>query len=311
MRFATSETRSRPKPSRSIVSRPMRTFLSDVTSGLQMRSSWSLWSSARFSRRRTAGPVSITTAAYASSCCGEDGGELGRADHVGLLRPPQRRAALRDPLPGKVPRDVRLPASRHRCRPARPRGRRSSPAGSAPSVKAESPNCRSRSTRSVFTPERAAATARFVARTVLPLPPFGEKTVTTSPGRRVRGSAPSHALRSAKISVSADCGRTRTSTAPVARPASTMPLGSPYAARTKGALVRARAERWPSSATSGSEAELERENGDVGRPRASSPSTDSDHRQHQLAGERGLDLGRSRDRSAARGRAELAWRRLG
>ena len=37
MRLATRETRSRSKPSRSIVSSPMRTFLSDVASGLQTR----------------------------------------------------------------------------------------------------------------------------------------------------------------------------------------------------------------------------------------------------------------------------------
>ncbi len=60
--------------------------------------------------------------------------------------------------------------------------------GETASVSAESPNCRSRSTRSVSTPERAVAAARFVANAVLPLPPFGENTVTTFPDRSSVGS---------------------------------------------------------------------------------------------------------------------------
>src|SRR4029453_4496577 len=49
---------------------------------------------------------------------------------------------------------------------------------------AASPNCRSRSTSSVFRPSNfAQAVARFVAVTVLPVPPFGENTVTTLPLR--------------------------------------------------------------------------------------------------------------------------------
>ena len=53
--------------------------------------------------------------------------------------------------------------------------------GATANVSAESPNWRSRSISSVRTPDRATATARFVATTDLPLPPFGEKTVTTLP----------------------------------------------------------------------------------------------------------------------------------
>src|SRR6266542_4085981 len=49
---------------------------------------------------------------------------------------------------------------------------------------AASPNCRSRSSSSVFLPSNFAnALARFVAVTVLPVPPFGEKTVRIFPWR--------------------------------------------------------------------------------------------------------------------------------
>ena len=62
-RLATSEIRSRSKPSRSIVSIPMRTFFSDVTSGLQTSRSWSVKSSAASIAASKRGPVSMTTAA--------------------------------------------------------------------------------------------------------------------------------------------------------------------------------------------------------------------------------------------------------
>ena len=55
----------RSKPSRSVVSRPMRTFFNDVTSGLQMSSKRSVWSSAASIAASKRGPVSMTIASYA------------------------------------------------------------------------------------------------------------------------------------------------------------------------------------------------------------------------------------------------------
>ena len=62
--------------------------------------------------------------------------------------------------------------------------------------------------------------------TVLPLPPFGEKTVTTLPVAPFALSAVA-AFRSANNSVSTGCGSTSTSAAPTLSPASTIPFGSP------------------------------------------------------------------------------------
>jgi hypothetical protein len=66
----------------------------------------------------------------------------------------------------------------------------------------------------------------FVARTVLPLPPLGENTVTTVPES---GTSPFAlaAFCKAKSNVSIGWGSTITSAAPISSPASTMPFGSP------------------------------------------------------------------------------------
>ncbi len=129
------------------------------------------------------------------------------------------------------------------------------------------------------TPERAAATARFVASTVLPLPPLGENTVITLPVSAV--AVPFAALRIAKSSVSADCGSTTTSAAPTARPVSTIPFGSPCAARMNGASVSL-AE--PADLVRGLQARrgVEHVQGDVDGRRSAVDVTGTQHRERRV-----------------------------
>src|SRR5919198_60733 len=75
---------------------------------------------------------------------------------------------------------------------------------------AASPNCRSRSSSNARLPQcLASETPRFVAVTVLPVPPFGENTVTSRPCRRPSavGRFPTWpGLRVAKTTVFGRCG---------------------------------------------------------------------------------------------------------
>ena len=209
-RLATRDTRSRSKPSRSIVSSPMRTFFNDVTSGLQISSSRSVWSSAASIAASKSGPVSMTTALVArcappsstaaSSAC---------ADDVGLLGSLRRRQHSQ---PG-----ARVDCSTN----ARSFSASMSPADAARSAIVARGGHRERERRVAelqvevdeerLIPERAVATARFVASIVLPLPPLGENTVTTLPvaGRSSAAAPPSGARTAASRSAAAGRGRRR------------------------------------------------------------------------------------------------------
>ncbi len=111
---------------------------------------------------------------------------------------------------------------------------------------AASPNCRSRSISSTRLPDLwARSAARFVESTVLPVPPFGENTVTTRP-RGTSGScepcAPARppvscALRIANEIVSASCGRTSTSSTPAVNAVSTRSGCASGTSSTIGACV--------------------------------------------------------------------------
>src|ERR671937_738712 len=109
---------------------------------------------------------------------------------------------------------------------------------------AASPNCRSRSSRSARLPQCFASEAdRLVDRTVLPVPPLGEKTVTRRPWRPPATCArrPTwHAFLIEKTTLSVSCGRRRTS-ATSASSASSSRLGEPPdASRMTGARVYSR-----------------------------------------------------------------------
>ena len=225
MRLATSETRSRGE------AEPVDRLQTDADVlqrrdlGVADEQQRSVWSSAASIARVEERPRVDDDRARTRLPRGvENRGELGLADHVAPLRDARRRQHS-ECQRGAGPCRRTPSACRCRCRRSRRRGRRSSRAGSLASVSAESPNCRSRSTRSVDRPERAVATARFVASTVLPLPPLGEKTVTTLPV--ARAAVAIAAFRSANSSVSVGCGSTSTSAAPTVRPVSTIPFGSP------------------------------------------------------------------------------------
>ncbi len=112
---------------------------------------------------------------------------------------------------------------------------------------AASPNCRSRSSSSVrFCSYLANAAARFVAITVLPVPPFGEKTVTMRPSclRRAAGHVDRRfalaALRIAKTTFSVSCGRSRTSVTSASSASSSSAEDSPEAITKIGARVCSR-----------------------------------------------------------------------
>ena len=92
------------------------------------------------------------------------------------------------------------------------------------SVSAESPNCRSRSTRSVRMPSAPSRPRGSSRGRSCRSRPWARRR---SRPCRARCGAALAALRIANSSVSAGCGRTSTSTAPTARPVSTIPFGSP------------------------------------------------------------------------------------
>ncbi len=110
---------------------------------------------------------------------------------------------------------------------------------------AASPNCRSRSSSSVFLPSNFAnALARFVAVTVLPVPPFGEKTVRIFPWRPppplpAPASRPREwvDLRIAKTTFSTSCGSSRTSATSASSACSSMTGDPPEATIRTGARV--------------------------------------------------------------------------
>ena len=120
---------------------------------------------------------------------------------------------------------------------------------------AASPNWRSRSISNTRMREQCArSAARFVESTVLPVPPFGENTVTTRP-RGTSGSpwAPdrppvSCALRIANEIVSGSCGRTRTSSTPAVNAVSTSPETAPGRAARSEPAYEAGSRRRPSRA---------------------------------------------------------------
>jgi hypothetical protein len=107
---------------------------------------------------------------------------------------------------------------------------------------AASPNCRSRSSSSVrFCRCLAKPAARLVAVTVLPVPPLGEKTVTTRPvcARVVPGVArlACDAFLIVKTTFSTSCGRSRTSATSAASAPSRISVASPAATTTIGERV--------------------------------------------------------------------------
>src|SRR6185369_15172398 len=110
---------------------------------------------------------------------------------------------------------------------------------------AASPNCRSRSSRSARLPQCFASEAeRFVESTVLPVPPFGEKTVTRRPWRPpplascLRPAWQAFLIEKTTLSVS--CGSSMTSATSASR-ASSRRLGEPPdASRITGAFVYSR-----------------------------------------------------------------------
>src|ERR671923_248984 len=106
---------------------------------------------------------------------------------------------------------------------------------------AASPNWRSRSSSSARLPQcLASETPRFVAVTVLPVPPLGENTVTSRPCRccgPLRRLPTWPAFRIAKTTLSVSCGRSRTS-ATSCSSASSSSSGEPFeASRTIGEQV--------------------------------------------------------------------------
>ena len=135
------------KPSRSIVSSPMRTFFSDVTSGLQTSSSWSLWSSAASIARVEQRPGVDDDGLVRAARRVEHGRELRLADHVGLLGPLAAPAARASPVRGSVLTNAFSFSTS--MSPAEAARSAIVARGVTASVSAESPNCRSRSTSSV------------------------------------------------------------------------------------------------------------------------------------------------------------------
>src|SRR5256885_906498 len=109
---------------------------------------------------------------------------------------------------------------------------------------AASPNWRSRSSSSVRLPECfASEAARFVAIDVLPVPPFGAKTVTILPCRAWPPWAASFrpawlALRIAKTTLSVSCGSSRTSETSASSASSSSVAGAPAARTITGAAGR-------------------------------------------------------------------------
>ena len=215
MRLATRETRSRSKPSRSIVSSPMRTFFSDVTSGLQMSSSWSVWSSAASIAAVEERP-GVDDDCARTRCAPRRAPPRARS---GRPRRPLRASAAPAAQPSPVRGSVLTNARSFSASMSPADAARSAivARGVTASVSAESPNCRSRSTRSVRTPERAVATARFVASDGLAAAALRREDGDDLAGAR-SPSAAIAALRIANRSVSAGCGRTRTSAAPTRGP---------------------------------------------------------------------------------------------
>src|SRR5690242_5385787 len=110
---------------------------------------------------------------------------------------------------------------------------------------AASPNWRSRSSSSARFPQCFASDAEtFVDRTVLPVPPLGEKTVTSRPCRPPADAAclrPAwQAFLIAKTTLSVSCGSSMTSATSASR-ASSRRLGEPpEASRITGAFVYSR-----------------------------------------------------------------------
>ena len=110
---------------------------------------------------------------------------------------------------------------------------------------AASPNWRSRSRSSVLLPiVLQSVAARFVETTVLPTPPFGEKTVITRPRRPSSACCARRpwwqALRMAKTMFSVSCGSGIRSATPSSSASSSKPEQSPEASTMTGARVYSR-----------------------------------------------------------------------
>src|SRR5579862_11026 len=177
-RFNTYVMRVVGNDSWSSVCSERRTFLSVGTSRPQRTSSWSVRSSVARTAPWKNGDVSTTIASY------DDRATSSSA--VTLLSTTSSASSGRS--------GAARTSSPHACRVTYPASfsESSSPgattrsytvfAGSSPSMIAASPNWRSRSRSSVRFPSCfARSAARLVATTVFPVPPFGEKTVTTVP----------------------------------------------------------------------------------------------------------------------------------
>src|SRR6266480_3834234 len=110
---------------------------------------------------------------------------------------------------------------------------------------AASPNCRSRSSKSARLPQCLANEAEmFVDSTVLPVPPFGENTVTRRPCRPPPVACCLRPVWQAflieKTTLSVSCGSSRTSATSASRASSSRLGEPPEASRITGALVYSR-----------------------------------------------------------------------
>src|SRR5438552_7326083 len=110
---------------------------------------------------------------------------------------------------------------------------------------AASPNCRSRSSRSARLPQCLANEAEmFVDNTVLPVPPFGENTVTRRPCRPPPLACCLRPVWQAflieKTTLSVSCGSSRTSAMSASRASSSRLGEPPEASRITGAFVYSR-----------------------------------------------------------------------